>query len=132
MTYPSQTKEASRERMRKHREKHKRKTRRQSRESMRRYREKNPGVSAFEKAIRRARELGRLPAWADLKRIRMFYTRAALAGMVVDHIIAYADPECSGLMVHENLQVISKCMNELKGNRRVSLAEMRRICEGTI
>ena len=72
---------------------------------------------------RHAAELQRTPAWADLKKIEAFYTKAqdltALFGVEhhVDHIIPLRGKTVSGLHVQTNLRVVPAIVNQLKGNR---------------
>jgi hypothetical protein len=74
-------------------------------------------------ALYRAEDLGRVPAWADLKAIDEIYRaaraqREATGGEYqVDHVVPLQGELVSGLHVHYNLQVLPKLDNILKKNR---------------
>lgn len=76
---------------------------------------KNLGKNRARVSRRRAALLQRMPAWADLKAIRQFYT-ACPKGMTVDHIIPLNGKEVSGLHVVENLQYLTPSDNSSKKN----------------
>jgi hypothetical protein len=62
----------------------------------------------------KARELNRVPAWADLKKIERFYIKAAKLGLTVDHVIPLQGRNVSGLHVHNNLQLLTARANARK------------------
>lgn len=66
---------------------------------------------------RRTVKMKRTPAWADLEAIKDVYKKAAVAGMVVDHIIPLQGKLVSGLHVPSNLQLLSSTENSRKKNR---------------
>lgn len=85
----------------------------------------NPGSAKFHSLFygnrRRATELQRTPAWADLSAIKVVYQDAAEyreAGLEVDvdHIIPLQGEFVSGLHVPENLRVCLSSVNRSKSN----------------
>lgn len=90
----------------------------------------NPNKARAKAAKRRAAKLQRLPAWADLEKIKEIYKdceevnlAARTAGcpsnekFVVDHVIPLQGKLVSGLHVHTNLQIITLSENSSKGNK---------------
>ena len=75
------------------------------------------------KGKRRAAELCRAPAWADLEKIRLIYANARVMTEMlgepwhVDHIIPLQGKFVSGLHVPENLQILPGVENIRKSNR---------------
>lgn len=62
-------------------------------------------------------KIQRVPAWADLDKIRAIYLEAQKKGMVVDHIIPLRGNSVCGLHVENNLRIISNEENLEKSNR---------------
>jgi hypothetical protein len=66
-----------------------------------------------------------IPSWANMffieETYRLSILRTELTGITwnVDHIIPLLGENCSGLHVHNNLQVITKIENLKKGNRLI-------------
>jgi 5-methylcytosine-specific restriction endonuclease McrA len=56
------------------------------------------------------------PKWADLKEIHALYTKAALLGLVVDHIVPLRGKLVRGLHTIDNLQLLSSKENSQKSN----------------
>jgi hypothetical protein len=67
-------------------------------------------------AKRRAAVLRRLPKWADLKAIELFYENRP-PGMEVDHIVPLQGRNVSGLHVEYNLQYLTPTENYRKNNK---------------
>lgn len=86
----------------------------------------HPAVGCAKTARRHAAQAQRTPAWADHDAINAFYviaarvTRCTGIRFEVDHIVPLRGQTVSGLHVHNNLRVIPRYQNMLKGN---SLAE---------
>lgn len=80
------------------------------------WRKNNPERVRAYKAKRRAVKLERIPPWADLKAIRVFY-EACPKGHHVDHYYPLRSETCSGLHVLENLRHIPASENLSKGNK---------------
>jgi hypothetical protein len=81
----------------------------------------NPGVLASYTAKRRAVEMQRTPAWADLDCIDSLYALAAIYRdfghqVEVDHGVPLQGKRVSGLHVHENLTIIPMRENRAKSN----------------
>lgn len=57
------------------------------------------------------------PNWANLEKIKQIYKEAQEKGLEVDHIIPLRGKYISGLHVEGNLQLVSKHINCVKGNR---------------
>lgn len=87
------------------------------------WRQSHPDKCCALAARRHAALLKRIPAWADLSKIRTFYQKARelteSTGVEhhVDHIIPLRGKTVSGLHVETNLQVIPALANLSKGNR---------------
>ena len=64
----------------------------------------------------RAALLQRIPAWADLEAIQLFYANYP-PGYHVDHIVPLQGERVSGLHVLENLQYLTAAENLKKGNK---------------
>jgi hypothetical protein len=75
-------------------------------------------IGRVARAKRRAAELLRTPAWADMAEIKAIYA-ACPEGMEVDHAIPLQGKTVSGLHVPSNLQYLSKSENCSKGARHV-------------
>lgn len=58
-----------------------------------------------------------MPAWADVKAIKLVYERASASGMEVDHIVPLVSPIVCGLHVAANLQLLDRVANASKSNR---------------
>lgn len=84
--------------------------------------------------LRQARDLNRLPPWADLQAIKAVYAEARARNLAegieahmmrwssvdpwqVDHIIPLKGYLVSGLHVHDNLQVLRRSQNEAKDSQ---------------
>jgi hypothetical protein len=85
-----------------------------------------PKKQTHDAALARARLLGAVPPWADLKAIRSIYD-ACPAGYEVDHIIPLQHELACGLHVPWNLQYLTKIENRKK-NRRANLKELNYGC----
>ena len=83
----------------------------------------NLAVGRAKSARRSAAKAQRTPSWADHRAIGVFYeiaarvTRCTGIRFEVDHIVPLRDECVSGLHVHNNLRVIPRLQNMLKGNR---------------
>ena len=90
-------------------------------ESRRAWVEANPQrARAITRAVRGRRNAAKrraIPAWADKERIAEVYRRAAAMGLEVDHVVPLRSPLVCGLHVWENLQLLARPLNNLKGNR---------------
>lgn len=91
-----------------------------SRESLIRYhtthgQSKTKAYKLHRQRIREAARKQRVPQWADLEAIRVFYANCP-EGMQVDHIIALQADFASGLHVLENLQYLPAFENLSKHN----------------
>ena len=71
--------------------------------------------NAYE-AKRRSAKLKRTPAWADLNKIKQFYSDCP-DGYTVDHVIPLRGELVSGLHVESILQYLTNEQNSRKGNR---------------
>lgn len=87
------------------------------REWRKRWKQANPGKHCAHQMKRKAAQLCRTPAWADLDAIARVYEKAATLGFAVDHVIPLQGELVSGLHVWENLQLLSKEENSRKKNR---------------
>lgn len=58
----------------------------------------------------------RIPAWANLDVIKLYYIYAGVLNMSVDHIVPLRGANVSGLHVDNNLQLLSKSDNSRKSN----------------
>jgi hypothetical protein len=83
----------------------------------------NPEKRSASHARRRAAQLQRTPAWADLRAIEAVYSirgqleRAHGVPLDVDHVVPLQGKNVSGLHVEYNLQIIPKTLNMKKKNR---------------
>ena len=90
-----------------------------------RWQRENPEKSNALVARRAADRIKRTPAWADLKAIAAVYDAAARmrtetgVAYEVDHVIPLCGRLVSGLHVAENLQILERRANAMKGNRFV-------------
>lgn len=72
---------------------------------------------------RNAKKKQALPAWANVAAIQIIYERSAFltksTGVPhnVDHIVPLQGKTVSGLHVENNLQILTQCENQTKGNR---------------
>ena len=88
-----------------------------------RWRDNNPGRSAYLCAARRSRIKQQQPPWVDEKEIQGFYEMAARVSTClgikhhVDHIYPLAGRKSKGLHVPWNLQVIPASINVRKHNK---------------
>ena len=91
-----------------------------------RYKRKHPARHNAAKAKRKAVLLRATPAWAnqffieeiyELARLRTQQKTGGIAEWQVDHIVPLQSKKVCGLHVEHNLQVISRRLNEKKGNR---------------
>lgn len=87
------------------------------------WRAANPGKQNAYKMARRAAVLQATPAWADMAAIERIYEEAALLGMEVDHVYPLRGENVCGLHVENNLQLLTRRDNAVKGNR-VSMSEV--------
>ena len=85
-----------------------------NREHLAAYKDSHRGAYNAYEAKRRAAQLQRTVAWADLDAIQVFYDQAVAAGLTVDHIIPLQGARVSGLHVPENLRLLSKSENSSK------------------
>ncbi len=104
-------KDKKREYDRKHREE----AREKYRAASRRWAKNHPERKNADTMARRAAIAQRLPSWADLNSIRIFYENCP-KGYEVDHIIPLRGKFVSGLHVLENLQYLSRIENRIKSN----------------
>jgi hypothetical protein len=82
------------------------------------YKEANRGAICATQGKRRAAEIQRTPAWAELSDIRELYVFAGKmdGDFHVDHIIPLQGKLVSGLHVYDNLQILPALDNCSKGN----------------
>lgn len=86
-------------------------------------RAKHPGKYTAQQSLSRATKNNRTPAWANLKKIERVYQLAAWASkfidepLHVDHIIPMRGKFISGLHVENNLQILPRNENSVKGNK---------------
>lgn len=78
----------------------------------------------FEKRTRQRKAIKRAtPTWADIEAIRRVYAECVYLNetmhypLEVDHIIPLLNRNVCGLHVPENLQIVSRTLNEQKGNK---------------
>ena len=64
----------------------------------------------------KADKANRVPPWADLAKIKEFYSNCP-TGMVVDHVIPLRGKLVSGFHIHTNLQYLTPEENAAKGNK---------------
>lgn len=76
----------------------------------------NPKKVNADTAKYRAAKLNRTPPWADLEKIKEFYSNCP-EGHEVDHIIPLQGKLISGLHVLENLQYLTAAENRRKSNK---------------
>lgn len=85
----------------------------------------HPGIYAAIQGKRRAAQLRRTPAWANLRKIEQVYAEAAWMTVLmgepwhVNHVIPLQGRLVSGLHVHNNLQILPGAENARKGNRSI-------------
>jgi len=85
--------------------------------------EKNSDLMTAHSSKRRAAKLQAIPLWADLAKIKEFYTLAKYltassnTTYVVDHIVPLQGRTVCGLHCEDNLQVITQHDNAVKYNR---------------
>lgn len=97
--------------------------RQRAREATLKWFKENPDKANAKGAKRRAAKLKQMPAWADLAKIREFYSLARKLTQdtgvrhSVDHIIPLRGKLVSGLHVEANLQVITFSKNSSKSNK---------------
>ena len=90
---------------------------------MRAYKRTHRGEATAAQMARKAAQLQRTPAWADLKKIERIYTtaRAMVEAIdepyLVDHVIPLRGKRVSGLHVHTNLQILLRAENARKYNK---------------
>lgn len=85
-------------------------------ERFKRWQKSHPEQVRLKSATERAMRLQRIPPWADLEAIQLFYL-ACPKGCHVDHIIPLRGKLVSGLHVSENLQYLTIKENLEKGNK---------------
>lgn len=91
--------------------------------SNRGYAKRNRGLKNAGWALWRAKKIRAVPKWADIREIESLYLLADRifkeTGVEydVDHIVPLNHPLVSGLHVTENLRVITKTENLLKGSK---------------
>lgn len=83
--------------------------------TMRLWRVKNPGKNVANTRAYALEKDKRIPLWANLTEIKLFY-EAKPAGCVVDHIIPLRGKLVSGLHCSTNLQYLTATENSSKGN----------------
>jgi|ERR1700676_518901 len=76
----------------------------------------NPEKRSAYEAKRRAAKNRRVPKWADLEAIRLFYINCP-TGYEVDHIFPLQGKTVSGLHTLDNLQYLTPSKNRHWGNR---------------
>jgi hypothetical protein len=86
----------------------------------------NPKKQTHDKAMQRARALGAVPPWVDVKAIRAIYD-ACPSGMEVDHVYPLQHELCCGLHVPWNLQYLTRSENARKNQN----AKLEEISNGT-
>lgn len=82
------------------------------------YKRKNPEKYREYTAKYAAKKKERIPAWADLDKIKDFYNNCP-EGYEVDHIIPLQGEKVSGLHIVTNLQYLAPSNNRSKGNKFV-------------
>ena len=87
----------------------------ESRAASKRFRQAHPGRKNHDTAVRRLALAQRVPAWANLDKIREVYENCP-KGYHVDHIIPLRGKTVSGLHVPENLQYLTASDNREKSN----------------
>lgn len=80
------------------------------------WREANLEKLRYYAAKHRAAKLRATPSWADLAKIKSFYSICP-EGIEVDHVIPLQGRTVCGLHVHYNLQYLEASANRAKGNR---------------
>ena len=89
----------------------------------RQWNREHPALLRHLGARRRAAEISRTPAWADMPKIRKMYeaarerTERTGEAWTVDHVIPLQGKYVSGLHVHENLQLLRGRENSSKSNK---------------
>jgi len=92
------------------------------------YRARNIQLVRFRANLRRARQMGRLPKWADLEAIKQIYLGCPV-DLVVDHIYPLQGLTCSGLHVADNLQYLTPRENGAKANQMPKDAQVEPLFE---
>jgi len=82
----------------------------------RRWQQAHPEKVRLKSATERAIRLQRIPPWANLKVIEIFYLNCP-RGHHVDHIVPLRGILVSGLHVENNLQYLTEIDNLSKGNK---------------
>ena len=85
--------------------------------TQKRFRDSNASVILAKTVRYQAAKRHRVPAWADLEKIKAIYQEAARTGMTVDHIVPLRGRLVSGLHVENNLQLLPGSVNYSKGNK---------------
>jgi hypothetical protein len=93
-------------------------------EGEKKWQQNNPNKVNAREAKRRASKLQRTPAWADLEKIKSYYTLAKYFEFItlgikyhVDHIVPLQGKNVCGLHVPDNLQVLRFDHNCSKNNQ---------------
>lgn len=84
---------------------------------MREYHKKTKPRYAARNQVRRAKKLKASPKWGDKYGIEFMYKMAYEIGWEVDHIVPLNHSEVCGMHVLNNLQLIPKYENQVKGNK---------------
>lgn len=97
--------------------------REQVKDRSKRHYQQNKVMYLVRGAARRASKRQASPIWADNKKIKLLYSKAARltdetgVKYVVDHVIPLVNDKVCGLHVHNNLQVITQLDNLKKSNK---------------
>jgi hypothetical protein len=79
----------------------------------------NPAYNCAKSMEYHTDKLQRIPSWANLDVIKVYYIYAEALGLVVDHIVPLRGKTVCGLHVENNLQLLTAAENSSKGNRWV-------------
>lgn len=86
------------------------------REYRKNYIKENPWFNRAASSRKRALIRERMPAWADIEELKMFYKNCP-EGMVVDHVVPLKGKNISGLHIASNLQYLAPGDNTKKSNK---------------
>lgn len=87
-----------------------------TRESALRWQRENPGRNNANNMRYYIAKMNRIPPWANLDVIKLYYIYANALNLTVDHIIPLRGKFVSGLHIENNLQLIPSSLNSSKGN----------------
>jgi hypothetical protein len=93
------------------------KSRKASREACHAWRKNYPEKALAHANKRRAMKLQAIPKWFDKEKVDLVYAKAKEWDMHVDHVIPLQGKNVCGLHVWENLQLLDKSLNSIKGNQ---------------